>query len=618
MLRKDMAANTTVTEIKDRLNIVDVLSSYIQLKKAGTNYKANCPFHNEKTASLIVTPGKQIWHCFGCGEGGDVFSFLMKYENIEFKEALQILADRAGVKIPQYTPENKDQNLAEERSYKANELAAKFYSEVLKRSESAKPAWEYVQKRGLKPNTLSEWLIGYAPANDSRALENILAKKGFTQKELITAGLVSLSERGSYDRFFGRLTFPIWNASGKIVGFTARVLDSTSKAAKYVNSPETPIYHKSKIIFGLFQARQAIRKQDEVIIVEGNMDVIACHQAGFKNVIGSSGTAFTSEQFTLLSRYSRNLKFAFDADQAGVIASKRALDFALEQGMNVSVVKIEGAKDPDELIQKDPKLFATAVADAPRYMDYFFDLAFKKFDRNSVTQKKQAAAELVPMIAKLTDRVEIAHYCKRLSTELDISEKTIYEEVSMESVKQKSKILGGQQSNQLKRQSNPTDAFNLADHANDRAKSLEEHLVGYALFPQNSGKYQQIAMSSASKEDFSIPAYREIFENLSRKFSENQNMISTEPIYFSDTALQDAANMALFVVESEYELDGQKIFEKDQELLLKEFKSHAAKIKLALLVSEITRADREKDKNKIAELNKRFAELSKALKESEL
>jgi DNA primase len=355
-----------------------------------------------------------------------------------------------------------------------------------------------------------------------------------------------------------------------------------------------------------------------VIIVEGNMDVIACHQAGFKNVIGSSGTAFTSEQFTLLSRYSRNLKFAFDADQAGVIASKRALDFALEQGMNVSVVKIEGAKDPDELIQKDPKLFATAVADAPRYMDYFFDLAFKKFDRNSVTQKKQAAAELVPMIAKLTDRVEIAHYCKRLSTELDIPEKTIYEEVSMESVKQKSKILGGQQSNQLKRQSNPTDAFNLADHANDRAKSLEEHLVGYALFPQNSGKYQQIAMSSASKEDFSIPAYREIFENLSRKFSENHNLISTEPIYFSDTALQDAANMALFVVESEYELDGQKIFEKDQELLLKEFKSHAAKIKLALLVSEITRADREKDKNKIAELNKRFAELSKALKESEL
>jgi DNA primase len=251
-------------------------------------------------------------------------------------------------------------------------------------------------------------------------------------------------------------------------------------------------------------------------------------------------------------------------------------------------------------------------------MDYFFDLAFKKFDRNSVTQKKQAAAELVPMIAKLTDRVEIAHYCKRLSTELDISEKTIYEEVSMESVKQKSKILGGQQSNQLKRQSNPTDAFNLADHANDRAKSLEEHLVGYALFPQNSGKYQQIAMSSASKEDFSIPAYREIFENLSRKFSENQNMISTEPISFSDIALQDASNMALFVVESEYELDGQKIFEKDQELLLKEFKSHAAKIKLALLVSEITRADREKDKNKIAELNKRFAELSKALKESEL
>jgi DNA primase len=602
-----MAANTTVTEIKDRLNIVDVLSSYIQLKKAGTNYKAVCPFHNEKSASLIVTPSKQIWHCFGCGEGGDVFSFLMKYENIEFKEALQILADRAGVKLPKYTPENKEQENSEDRSYKANELAAKFYSEVLKRSETAKPAWEYVQKRGLKAETLNEWLIGYAPANDSHTIENLLTKKGFTRKELINAGLVSLSERGSYDRFFGRLTFPIWNASGKIVGFTARVLDSASKAAKYVNSPETPIYHKSKIIFGLFQARQAIRKQDEVIIVEGNMDVIACHQAGFKNVIGSSGTAFTAEQFAILSRYSRNLKFAFDTDQAGVIASKRALDFALEQGMNVSVVKIEGAKDPDELIQKDPKLFAKAIAEAPRYMDYYFDLAFQKFDRNSVTQKKQAAAELIPMIAKLSDRVEIAHYAKRLATELDIPEKTIYEEVSMENIKQKSKTLGNQQVNSRTQTQNREMPYNLASHSNDRSKSLEEHIIGYALFNQNNGKYQQFAMSSASEEDFGIPEYREIFKATSQGSAN-----------FEKTPLQDVANMALFVVESEYELEGQKIFEKNQQLLLKEFKSYAAKNKLASLVSEIAKADREKNRGKIAELNKRFAELSKELKESEL
>lgn len=596
-----MATNSTVTEIKERLNIVEVLSTYLPLKKSGSYYKTNCPFHNEKSASFVVTPSRQIWHCFGCGEGGDVFTFLMKYENLEFKEALQILADRTGVKLPAYSAGDSEQDRAQDSAYRINELSAKFYHEVLMRSESMEAARQYAKGRGLKAETVKEWLIGYAPEG-YHTLETFLLKKGFTKKELADAGVSIVSQRNSselFDRFSGRLMFPIWNMSGKIIGFTARILTPDAKAAKYVNSPETSIYHKSRVIFGLYQARQAIRKKDEAIIVEGNMDVITCHQAGFTNVIGSSGTAFTTEQLGAISRFTKNLKFAFDTDQAGILAAKRALDSALELGMNVSIVKIEGAKDPDELIQKDPALFAKAVAEAPRYMDYFFDRAFSRIDRTSVQQKKQASEMLVPLIAKMGDKLEAAHYIKRLGTELDLPEKTAYEIIADEQAKQKPLPQHGNKSMKTAvkepMQSNPV---------TNRTHSLEQRIAGYALLEVENGKYHIAVTKEVNANELSIPEFRELFELAVSK--------KQAPI-----ALQDAVNMALFVVESELELSGSQQFEKDFKRALREFKTNAARSRLAELAGAIAQADREKDRTKLAELNQQFAEASAILKENE-
>ncbi len=595
-----MATSNTVTEIKDRLNIVEVLSSYLQLKKSGSYYKTNCPFHNEKSASFVVTPSRQIWHCFGCGEGGDVFAFLMKYENLEFKEALQILADRAGVKLPAYSPADSEQDRVQDTTYRINDLTAKFYHEVLMRSESMESARQYAKGRGLKAETVKEWLIGYAPEG-YHTLETFLLKKGFSKKELAEAGVSITSQRNSseiFDRFSGRLMFPIWNMSGKIIGFTARILTKDAKAAKYVNSPETSIYHKSRVIFGLYQARQEIRKKDEAIIVEGNMDVITCHQAGFKNVIGSSGTAFTTEQLGAIGRFTKNLKFAFDTDQAGVLAAKRALDAALELGMNVLIVKITGAKDPDELIQKDPKLFTKAIAEAPRYMDYFFELAFSGIDRGSVDAKKKASEMLVPLIAKMGDKLEAAHYVKRLGTELDLPEKTAYEIVDEQRAKQKPVQRSGAGPTSIQK---PTPKQPESNH---RTKALEQRIVGYALLQAEKGKYQAAVINRIWPEEVSIPEFKELYALA----------VAKKPI---PSTLQDAANMALFVVESELELSGTQQFEKDQQRTLKEFKINAARSKLAELAGAIAQADREKDRTKLAELTKQFAEASAILKENE-
>src|SRR6266481_8556706 len=395
--------NSTTEEIKSRLNLVEVVSSYIPLKKSGTNYKANCPFHKEKSASFTVSQTKQIWHCFGCGEGGDVFGFVMKYENLEFAEALKILAERAGVELPKYSKQNLDQDKKKESLIAISELSARFFQKVLEQSKQAESARKYLKERGLLQNTISKWQIGFAPEG-FHVLQEFLGKKSFDKKDLLGSGVLSKNDRGEmFDRFVNRVTFPIKNYTGDIVGFTARILDSDAKAAKYINSPETEIYSKGKVIFGLYQAKQSIRKDDFAVIVEGNMDVITAHQAGFENVVGSSGTAFTFEQLQVLSRLTKNLKFAFDTDQAGITATKRAVELALQQGFNVFIVKIENAKDPDELIKKSPKAFSSAIKEAPLYLDYFFEKCFENYDPSSVQNKKRIIAELLPFVQKLSD-----------------------------------------------------------------------------------------------------------------------------------------------------------------------------------------------------------------------
>ncbi|MEK7161826.1 MAG: DNA primase, partial [Patescibacteria group bacterium] len=365
--------DTILQEIKDRLDIVDVISGYIPVRKAGMNFKAPCPFHNEKTPSLIISPQKQIWHCFGCGEGGDVFGFVIKYENLDFKDALKLLAGKAGVTLPQYQPQDKGAVDEKELLLRINNFAARYYHEVLTTSSAGRPALGYLKARGLTDGTIKQWQIGYAP-EEFHFLEQALVKKKVALNDLVKAGVSAKNERGQiYDRFRGRVTFPICNYFGDVVGFTARILHEDGKSAKYINSPETAIYNKSKTLFGLNFAKEVIRKKDEMVIVEGQMDCISLHQAGFNNVIASSGTAYNESavDFTSARRLSKNVKLCFDSDLAGQMALKKTGEMLLRQGFRVKVVTLIAAKDPDELVRKSPWLWDKAVSAAVWFLDYY-------------------------------------------------------------------------------------------------------------------------------------------------------------------------------------------------------------------------------------------------------
>ncbi len=417
-----------VEEIKRRLDLVELVSAYLPLLKAGgANMKARCPFHQEKTPSFYVSRDRQMWHCFGCGEGGDAFSFVMKMEGIDFRDALKLLADKAGVPLADWKPEQASER---RRLLDALSLAQRFYAAMLRDAPQAEKARSYVAKRGVTPETQQAFGLGYALA-DWDALARTLAKRGIAPIDLEKAGLVVRREKGSghYDRFRDRLMFPIRDAHGQVVGFTARLLDPEAKEAKYVNTPQTAVYDKSATLYGIDRARSAIRETDLAVVVEGNMDVIACHQAGMANVVAASGTALTADQLRLLSRYTRNLAIAFDADSAGEKAAARGIDLAVGDGFSVRVIRIpEGAgKDPDDVVRKDPAIWKKAVADAVPVMRFHFDRLTVGRDLADPQVKKQVGNALLAEIGKLPDAIEQSHWLQRLASLLLVPEQVLRE-----------------------------------------------------------------------------------------------------------------------------------------------------------------------------------------------
>lgn len=402
-----------VTQIKERLDIAEVLGTYIQLKQSGRNLKAVCPFHNEKTPSLMVSPEKGIWHCFGCEEGGDVIKFVMKIEGLDFPEALEMLAKKAGVELK---PRRVSQAAAKEkdRLFEMCELAVQYYQASLIKNV---PAQRYlINDRGITKETLKQFRIGYAP-NDWNALTGFLAKRGYANAEMLKAGLAAqkAGRTSVYDLFRGRAMFPILDHQGRAVGFSARMLGA-GEGAKYINTPSTPIYDKSRILYGFFQAKEAIRKSDEVVFVEGNMDVIASHQAGVSQVVASSGTALTLDQLKSISKLSKNVKLAFDTDAAGLAATQRAIDLCQQLGLTLKVVAIE-AKDPDELIKKDVRAWRGAIAGAAYVIDYLLNYYSQTLDITSSLGKKQYTNLVLPSIKRLSDPVEQDHYLQQIAAQ---------------------------------------------------------------------------------------------------------------------------------------------------------------------------------------------------------
>ena len=419
-----------VEDIKQRLAIEDVVGQYVELKRAGRNFKGLSPFGAERTPSFVVSPEKQIWHDFSSGRGGDMFSFVMEMEGLDFKGALEILARKAGVDLAQYQ-RSSDSSAAtkqKERLYQLLELAAKFYQAQLKASKAAQ---SYVfEKRQFTKQTVLDWQLGYAP-NNGRALIDFLVSKDFALRDIKAAGLTAEWRSGVRDMFRGRLMIPLCDANGRVVGFTARLLaDDQSfmkEAPKYINTPATVLYDKSRHIFGFHHAKTAIRSEKYAVIAEGNLDVIMSHQAGVKTVVATAGTALTDLQLKALKRLTGDIRLSFDADKAGKNASQRAIPIASRVGVDLRVITIPSGKDPDELIKQNPEAWRSSISKAEPALDWLITRYEAELDMTSSSGKRQFRDTILAVIQALDDAVEKEHYTEVLAGKLGVSKQTLGE-----------------------------------------------------------------------------------------------------------------------------------------------------------------------------------------------
>ncbi|MFZ1250319.1 MAG: DNA primase [Candidatus Microsaccharimonas sp.] len=413
-------------EVRARLNIEDVVGEYVQLKRAGRNFKGLSPFTGERTPSFYVSPDKNIWHDFSSNKGGDVFSFIMEVEGIDFKEALELLARRAGVDLSMFSNQGSQEAARlKRRLIEAHQLAAKYYQQSLLQNQRA---IEYIfKKRGLSKDIVQTFQIGYAP-DSGDALVQFLTKKGFSKSELSTGGLTN---RFGGDLFRGRMMVPLMDASGQVIGFTGRIINDEPNAPKYLNTPQTPLYDKGRHVFGLSQAKESIRKSDYAVIVEGNLDVVSSHQAGITQVVATAGTAMTEAHLKALVRLSGNARLAFDGDAAGLAATERAIPIAQTVGVDLTIINLpDDVKDPDELIQKDPALWQKAINESENVVDWLLAQYTKREDMTAPIGKRRFTTAALQVVRALNDQVEQEHFMRKIATYTSTSLDTVKDKLS--------------------------------------------------------------------------------------------------------------------------------------------------------------------------------------------
>lgn len=567
-------AENTIQEIKDKLDIADVIGRYMHLKKSGTNLKGLCPFHGEKTPSFMVSPQKQIWHCFGCGEGGDVIGFIKRYENVEFREALEMAAELAGIELPTFRSGGPDKSELDEL-VKINEFTAEFFQTSLPASLAAQ---KYLQDRGLSPQTIERWRIGFAP-DSFDSLVNALRAKGIDLELAVKAGVLAKSENNKiFDRFRGRIMFPLFDARGQVVAFTGRVLpNAPDDQAKYINSPETPIYNKSKLIFGLNFAKEAFRTFNQAVVVEGQMDVITAHQSGFKNTVASSGTALTQDQLRALKRFVNTVVFAFDNDDAGDKALWRAAQLALALELEVRVVDLRNAKDPDELIKKSPSSWEKLISGSYRAIDYYLERARTNFLFGSLDQKQFVTDTVLPLVGKIVDPVEVDHYLQKISSDFVISEQALRQAFSSKQPEQPQ-----------------TEEFG-SDQVPQDAVWEKEILGGAILFPE----YLEFVRIEGLADALISPELQPFFQKaiLGDYLKDSKEPLVTESIFVVESNLENLDNNELALM---------------RELKKSFFQFKLAKLKhyLQELTIAIKKAETTKNHELAKQLGGKFAQLS--------
>ena len=575
-----------IEEIKNRLDIIEVVGSYIKLQKAGINYRAVCPFHSEKKPSFFVSPTRQLWHCFGsCGEGGDIFKFVMKIEGVEFGDALRILAQKAGVELKSQSPEYAKLKSERERLYEICEWAAKFFEKQFQESKTGKEAKDYLLKRGITEESLKKWRVGYAP-DVWQSLSDFLNAKNYRKEEMEKAGLSLTSEKGSlHDRFRGRIIFPIFDLNSQVIGFGGRVFKDKDKneVAKYVNTPQTILYDKSNVLYGLDKAKVTVRKQDYCILVEGYVDVIMVSQAGFENVVATSGTALTPFQLKILKRYTENLYTAFDMDIAGDAATKRGIDLAQAQEFNIKVIILPEGLDPADMVSKDIKEWEKRVKEGKSILDFYFETTFSKFDLNSSDGERKIIKTLLPAIKKIPNIIIQSRWAAKLANKLGIKTEDVEKE--LQKIKEEySEKLGIE----------PEEEKNIP--VKTRKELLEERLI--ILFLKYPGQLEELVESQL----FSFSSQT---KDLILKLKDNPQLkekdLETEVIaLFNSLALM-----------AEIEDIEEKDVASEIKYCLKEIDSLELKKKRAEITKEIKRSEMEKDTKKENELILKFNKLSK-------
>ncbi len=424
-----------VTEVKNKTDIVTLIGSYITLKKTGSNFKANCPFHGEKTPSFVVSPERQIWHCFGCGKGGDAYQFLMEYEHMDFPEALRTLADKAGIQIIQ---KGFDSGLSskKENIYKLNMLSQEFYHFLLTKHNIGIKALEYLDGRKIKNKTIQTYMLGFAPGSGVALVNYLQQKKKYKADDIVDAGLATKKGSRIVDFFRDRLIFPLYDHRNNVMGFSGRILNQRDDISKYINTRETLAYHKGSVFFGLNSSKEAIKKEDKAVVMEGELDVISAFQEGITNTVAIKGTALTEDQVSLLSRFTKNISLCFDSDKAGLEAMKRSLPILEKKNITTSVVVIPDGKDPDEAIKTNPIAFKKAVKhDIPVY-DALLDILLKQYEVRTANGKKQIGDELLPHIAQISNEIVKEHYLRLLSKTIDTSEDVLLKEIERQEKKE--------------------------------------------------------------------------------------------------------------------------------------------------------------------------------------
>ncbi len=528
-------------EIKQKLDIVTLIGEYLELKPAGMHgFRALCPFHAEKSPSFHVSSDRQIFHCFGCGEGGDVFTFVQKMEGMDFPEALMHLGKKAGVEVKRFA--TTDGNI-KQRFMNMHELATSFYKRVLTESSMAKVARDYLSNRGITSDLIEKFGIGFAP-DDWSKLSDALLSRGFSEAELIQAGLSLRKKSGSgvLDRFRNRIMIPLRDQHGNTVGFTGRQLPGgDSTMGKYVNSPETPLYHKGRLVYGLDLAKRSIKEKRAVIIVEGNLDVVASHKANVENVIACSGTALTQDQLELLKRYTDTVIFCFDRDAAGLTAAKKGVSIARSLGYDVrALILPKDVKDPDDLVQKNPEAWQKLSDASVPFLQFLFEQILTGRDISNVDDKRVISQELLPAIAEVSDVIEREHWLQKLASLLNVDLKILRDSiVGKEKVTQVAKGAQGAKGTKIEKLSKK-DQVTLV-------------LIGVAL---NEDEYRDQVMAELAQAAFENTELESLYKFVKNTytadietakkvdfFAQTRNVLLSDPVQESLLSLLDQSSL---------------------------------------------------------------------------